>query len=101
MGSEMCIRDSECTTNDHVTLGDSDDVNTTAIFLFVGYLVESSSSSTDDFLEELEDTLLETAVTAALGCSDHEERRNRVLQERSRKLLLTQSIIVGKFLYLY
>ena len=87
----------ECTDNGTIRLGNSSDYNTTAIFIFVGYLVESTTYSADDFLEELEDALLETAVNASLGCGNNDGRRGRFLNEGSRKLLLSHSVIIGRY----
>ena len=44
------------------------DNGTTAIPLTVGYLVESTANSTDDYLPELEVELLYTAIRSALDC---------------------------------
>ena len=87
----------ECTDSGSIRLGNSSDYNTTAIFIFVGYLVESTTYSADDFLEELEDALLETAVNASLGCGNNDGRRGRFLNEGSRKLLLSHSVIIGRY----
>ena len=57
-----------------------------SVFLTVGYLVESTSNNTDDFVGDLENALFETALLAALGCQDN-NTLNRHLLENRRKLL--------------
>jgi hypothetical protein len=84
----------DCVNNGTIRLGEANDANTTGVFLFVGYSVQSSTVSTDGFIDELEHQLLLTAVSAALGCHGKNRRSNRALHE-SRKLLM-KSIVVGK-----
>lgn len=57
-----------------------------SVFLTVGYLVESTSNNTDDFVGVLENALFETAVLAALGCQDF-------LMENRPKLLADTTIV--------
>ncbi|CAJ1961887.1 unnamed protein product [Cylindrotheca closterium] len=83
----------DCLDNDILSLGDASDVNTTLINLFVGYHVESSSNSTDDYLAELEQSLLLTAVAAALGCNRPDLRRRNLMEARNRNLLKQSTII--------
>ena len=77
-------------------MGEASDSGTTAIFLTTGYKAESTSNSTDDFVEELERQLLETAVLAALGCDSDELRRDRFLLQSSRHLV-KETVIVGTY----
>ena len=62
----------ECSAGgDDVGLGDATDTeNTVVIFLRVGYNAESTSNSTNDFIDELELELARTALNAALGCDE-------------------------------
>jgi hypothetical protein len=57
----------ECPDNG-LGLGTASDQRTTPIFLAVGYQAESTSSSVDDFVTELENELMSTAVSAIFGC---------------------------------
>ena len=57
----------ECPDNG-LGLGSASDQRTTPIFLAVGYQAESTSSSVDDFVTELENELMSTAVSAIVGC---------------------------------
>ena len=64
-----------------------------SVFLTVGYLVESTSNNTDDFVGDLENSLFETALLAALGCQDNNNLSRRLLLENRR--LLADTTIVG------
>jgi hypothetical protein len=57
----------ECPDNGLV-LGTASSDQTTPIFLAVGYQAESTGSSVDDFVVELENELMSTAVSAIVGC---------------------------------
>jgi hypothetical protein len=102
----------DCSDNNGgLSLGFDTDSDATEIFLVVGYRAESTSNSTEDFEEELERQLLETAVLAALGGCNADNggdgnlrtrRRGRELLEtewttrRQRHLMMVNSLTVGK-----
>lgn len=63
-----------------------------SVFLTVGYLVESTSNNTDDFVGELENSLFGIALLAALGCQDNHTLNRRLLENR-RKLHADTTIV--------
>lgn len=68
--------------------------NTTTVFLTVGYLAESVNITTDSFVPELEIALLETAISAALGCNNSFIHRR--LKSRRKLSAVTNTVVVGK-----
>jgi hypothetical protein len=78
-----------------LSLGSATDASTTGVFMTVGYQAESTSLSTDDFVDELERQLLETAVMAALGCENDAMRRR--LRQSTRHLVM-DTVEVGTYI---
>jgi hypothetical protein len=58
---------------------------TTPIYLAVGYRAESTSNTTNDFVTELENALVDTAVMAILGC-----------EANTTDLVFPTTLVVGK-----
>jgi hypothetical protein len=79
-----------------LSLGSATDASTTGVFMTVGYRAESTSISTDDFVDELERQLLETAVMAALGCENDAVRRR--LRQSIRHLVM-DTVEIGTYIY--
>lgn len=96
----------DCSAFGGLSLGLATDEGATEIFLAVGYRAESTSNSTDDFEEELERQLLETAVLAALGgCDDGFRARRQVLESHEwtthrQRHLMVDSLTVGEFYWI-
>jgi hypothetical protein len=63
------LPDSDCLSTSKVRLGDELDDSTTSVPLEMGYIAESYSSSADNFMTELEEELIATAVFAIFGCN--------------------------------
>jgi hypothetical protein len=59
----------ECSTATGIGLAEKTD-ESASLSLLVGYIVESTSTSTNDFEEALEEQFLMTAVEAAIGCTN-------------------------------
>lgn len=92
----------DCDENGGVSLASVDDHDVTLIFLLVGYQAESSSNSTSDYEDALEQALLETAVLATLdGCNGTVSDRRRALEtdedaRQARRHLVIETVPVGK-----
>ena len=59
---------SNCSSTSKIRLGDENDNSTTSVPLEMGYIAESDTSA-DEFVTELEEALIATAVFAIFGCS--------------------------------
>ena len=92
----------ECDENGGVSLAGVDDEDVTLIFLLIGYQAESTSNSTSDYMDELEQALLETAVFATLnGCDGTLGSRRQALESdedarQARRHLVMETVTVGK-----
>jgi len=63
----------ECLGNG-LSLVSASDADSTPLFLAVGYQAESTSSTIERFVNELEDALIDTAIVAMLGCATETSR---------------------------